>query len=114
MNTKQKNVIRSWAKALRSGDYKQSTCSLRDYHGYCCLGVLCDLYSKQKGVRTEWNKHSFMRQDYQLPTTVWKWAGLPDCDPSMENEDHLNLAGMNDCGHYDFNQIADIIEKGFL
>lgn len=33
-----------WVTALRSGEYAQAKGSLRRKDGYCCLGVLCDLY----------------------------------------------------------------------
>lgn len=41
-----------WLAALRSGEYKQETGILRARGGFCCLGVLCDLYVK-KGIG-EW------------------------------------------------------------
>lgn len=46
-------VMQAWAKALRSGEYKQTTGALRrsavsdtQGEGYCCLGVLCDIAAK--------------------------------------------------------------------
>lgn len=32
-----------WLTALRSGEYSQTTGTLRDENGMCCLGVLCDI-----------------------------------------------------------------------
>lgn len=46
-------VMQAWVKALRSGEYKQTTGALRRSsatetmpEGYCCLGVLCDIAAK--------------------------------------------------------------------
>jgi len=39
--------------ALRSGEFEQHRGSLRDDHGYCCLGVACELYRRETGVG-EW------------------------------------------------------------
>lgn len=30
-----------WLAALRGGEYQQTTYTLKDSQGYCCLGVLC-------------------------------------------------------------------------
>lgn len=50
--TKQKNLVKKWVAALRSGKYKQGKGVLRSEKGnYCCLGVLCDIVNP-KG----WNK----------------------------------------------------------
>lgn len=35
-----------WIKALRSGKYKQTTGVLRSDQGYCCLGVLDQIFPK--------------------------------------------------------------------
>lgn len=45
----------AWITALESGEYKQVQGTLKDPNGngYCCLGVLCDVYSKLTG-RGEW------------------------------------------------------------
>ncbi len=41
------NIKKIWLKALRSGEYEQTTTRLcrprSDGVGFCCLGVLCDL-----------------------------------------------------------------------
>jgi hypothetical protein len=50
----QMNIIRMnphakevWLAALRSDEYAQTTGTLHDSEGFCCLGVLCDLYKKE-------------------------------------------------------------------
>ena len=44
MSTEEARAL--WVKALRSGEYKQTTGQLRKDDGHCCLGVACDLYGK--------------------------------------------------------------------
>jgi hypothetical protein len=34
-------IKQKWIEALRSGNYEQTTGSLREGNRYCCLGVLC-------------------------------------------------------------------------
>ena len=42
-----KRIKRIWLEALRGGKYEQTTGVLRSKKdGFCCLGVLCDLYIK--------------------------------------------------------------------
>ena len=45
-------VKQKWIDALRSGDYEQGSEKLRGVNGYCCLGVLCDIYSRE--YDTQW------------------------------------------------------------
>lgn len=39
-------IAKKWVKALRSGNYSQTTGKLCNPHGdsFCCLGVLTELY----------------------------------------------------------------------
>lgn len=106
--------------ALRSGEYQQGHGYLRrtlnSYNGtqgYCCLGVVCDLYQKETGKGT-WGSVSTLGTSFitdtensvtDLPTDVQVWAGLTDDDVRAE------LARKNDSRNYDFNDIADTIEN---
>jgi hypothetical protein len=104
-----------WVAALRSGEYKQTHRKLTDNEGsYCCLGVLCDLYARTKGVGAlydlESDEHSELPND-----AVLSWAG-------MSINDRLSIGGLamqlyehNDggCGRdpRTFAEIADAIES---
>lgn len=121
-----------WLKALRSGEYQQTACSLKGLNadnkiGYCCLGVLTDLAVKA-GIG-EWNEdgkavptHRFIAPDSEfhaalLADEVRDWSGMPSADGtfprhSAEWTEHINLAGMNDGGRT-FEEIADAIETHF-
>lgn len=126
MNTE---IKQKWVDALRSGEYQQATGRLRNIHGFCCLGVLCDLYAQEpfnKGwmFRGEDEKYP-LQEDYWvfdgeselLPSSVRQWAGLksncPDIKVECEDEDeeyfYTTVAELNDDGTT-FKQIADLIE----
>jgi len=106
-------IKQKWVSALRSGEYQQGQCYLRTDNGFCCLGVLCDLYAKENNV--EWNLvnngHTYEFQDKEsyLPSSVRKWAGVEGCNPHI-NDGESNLSVLNDSGST-FNEIADLIEE---
>jgi len=123
-------VKQKWIDALRSGEYEQGSEKLRSVSGYCCLGVLCDIYAKE--TNTEWEfrgneETNLQPMDYWyfddqsefLPESVMDWAGLSlnclvvkidveedDEDPWFYNE---GLAELNDSG-YTFNDLSKLIE----
>jgi len=83
-----KDVVRKWIKALRSGEYKQSRGWIRCEDTYCVLGVLCDLHMKEfEGSFGEWEEYDYLsnkKQMYsyqdvtrELPSLVDLWAELP-------------------------------------
>ena len=120
-------IKQQWINALRSGEYEQSTqgClhTANEFSaGYCCLGVLCDLYAKEHNK--EWTKNHdtsnlyFEGEDQYPPQSVVEWAGLPDKNPSIKFSGEIDdweyeepeLAELNDDG-VPFNTIADFIEQ---
>lgn len=119
------DIKQRWINALRSGNYDQARLSLRDGDNFCCLGVLCDLYGKEKDVL--WIFEDFEESesptneylcafDGGLPDNVMAWAGLEydyEANPVLEiradgTEIHATTA--NDTYRYDFAKIADLIE----
>lgn len=118
-------VKEQWLAALRSGEYSQGIGVLRRADDtYCCLGVLTDLAVKA-GVVPEWQQLEFGRQEYYIPHEtardidnalpphkVREWAGLESQNPHVKVDGKSRtLAGCNDDGDHDFNQIADLIEE---
>lgn len=90
-----------WLKALRSGEYAQGANALRTFDyakdcatGHCCLGVLCDLHSKETGK--QWThdykngQSYYFDQEGTLPPVVRIWAGLLASDPILK-DDRLEL-----------------------
>jgi|LakMenE01Jun11ns_1017448.scaffolds.fasta_scaffold9958319_2 hypothetical protein len=128
-----KEIANIWIKALKSGKYKQGRGTLRtDDDKFCCLGVLCDLYDKdrkakkKKSIKVSKPKYNGNKDkvcykygntyDY-LPSEVRKWAGMKSNNGSFCHDDstYLDLAIINDdeshLGYKNFKQIAKIIEQ---
>lgn len=140
-----KEVKEKWLEALRSGKYTQTSSVLRDSaddgkYGYCCLGVLCDIYAQENDMKWEgspeaWQIHGV---NQVLPKEVQEWAGLDDENPglkyktkypenydkySFEDQDvrymfhsdgdnKTSLAEVNDeWSDYGFSEIANLIEE---
>ena len=106
-------IKQKWVSALRSGDYQQGRNYLRTDNGFCCLGVLCDLYGKENNV--EWNfvnnGHNYEFEEFEsyLPSSVRKWAGVEGYN-FLVNNGTETLSELNDTGST-FEQIADFIEE---
>ena len=109
-----------WLNALRSDEFEQGTGVLRDDDNhYCCLGVLCELYSRHSGEVATWTKdnswgqYNFLDEGETLPKEVRDWAGIESFsgDVFVEEKDTC-LALLNDAG-YSFDEIADIIEEQY-
>jgi hypothetical protein len=111
-----KRIKRIWLSQLRSGKIRQvkgALCKyvkLEDEYGFCCLGVLCNIYAHENNVK--WDKQSdngidcycsFRNYAGVLPKIVSEWSYV---SPSQERL----LAEMNDRGE-SFEDIADYIEK---
>lgn len=113
MTTPNKAVIKQWVDALRSGEYKQGEGCLKTDDRFCCLGVLCDLYTKDN-PEAKWAGDTFTSgseaEDYVLTDDIVKWAGLPDESPSIR---YTTLTHLNDAGK-PFPEIADLIEAEYL
>jgi hypothetical protein len=106
-------IKQKWVDALRSGDYQQGQCYLRTNSGFCCLGVLCDLYIKENNV--EWeppiysDAYMFQNMVAALPLSVIEWSGVEGYNP-LVNDEIGTLSGLNDNGTT-FNEIANLIEN---
>ena len=110
------DVRDQWTAALRSGRYPQQRAGvLRSRHGWCCLGVLCDL-AEQAGVTTSFWDDGLLAQVYDdtaeyLPEAVQDWAGLTCRSPDVPVKgDLVTLAELNDEEGWDFTRIADAID----
>lgn len=113
-------IKKRWVEALRSGRYCQTKNWLRDSAGYCCLGVLTDLFLEEKG--DDWTKPTapgslMLYEDFtDLTTEVQEWAGLSSHLPAVivaEGVTARELALWNDEGGT-FLEIAAAIEQGVV
>ena len=127
-------IKRRWVEALRSGEYQQTTETLHDVHGYCCLGVLCDLVDPSQWITsTVPDEYIYNGESAELPSSVSDQVGLDNRDPELtvrcrycdgtgtveyqipcincagDGIRSLTLSSINDDG-YTFQQIADAIE----
>lgn len=116
----------AWLVALRSGDYKQGQCQLRTVDNeFCCLGVLCDVLSKDD-PSIQWIKpfdhfrisDGIQNTNEALTAGIASKAGLTHIDPRVNviptdkrcaEVQHIKLSYLNDSGRT-FAQIADLIE----
>ena len=94
-----------WTEALRSGEYEQGQEQLKtdaaEGHKdkFCCLGVLTDLYCKDKGV--SWEEATELArcpEDYNptqaisyMPECVASWAGFLETELSDQGDDGLDV-----------------------
>ena len=107
MNDNMKLVL----KALRSGEYKQTTEALQDENGYCCLGVMCDVFEKETGgrLRKEDKTGHIYGGELDDQEGVQRWVGLRHHDGTSKNDS--SLVSLNDYNGYTFSEIADFIES---
>lgn len=133
-------VKQKWVDALRSGEYQQATGKLKSQEGFCCLGVLCDLYAKEhedagweyRGTDRPSDPTDYWYFEDQsekvslcLPVSVAQWAGIEDYDGTVHvkvlDEDYcdedeedvyceVDVIDLNDNGD-SFKRIADLIEE---
>ena len=106
------DIKAKWLEALRDPDrYKQTEGALKDNCGFCCLGVLTDIWAREndgKWVKSTYGGPcSILDTDDVLPEKVRDWAGLEYCDPIIDSE---CISHLNDHG-FKFSYIADLIEE---
>lgn len=110
-------IKQKWIAALESDEYKQTKRYLKTEEGFCCLGVLTDLYLQEMG--DNWKPenddgnvcYSFSDCAHDLPEDVVEWAGLANTDPTVEdNGVATELSFLNDVGA-DFQEISKLIES---
>lgn len=129
-----KENMRLFIEALRSGEYRQTTKNLAvkrgdSEWGYCCLGVACEV-AIASGVElevteseTRYTESTIYRRRYNgtaavMPEPVVEWLGLPPltADPDLiVGDGEIRCASyLNDDRKLTFAQIADAFERTFL
>jgi hypothetical protein len=126
----QRQRWKNWIAALKSGAYRQAKGILRKGDTYCCMGVACDLISKEGWIEHDGGfGYSFpvekgeimSTQEYVLPTIRRMYGGMgplgiyvggqfPDGAKATMNIKQLALTGLNDMGAT-FDEIAEILTK---
>ncbi len=95
--------VELWCTALESGEYEQTSFTLKNGNAYCCLGVLCEV-AKAEGVIQTYNPYEAI-----LPVKVREWAGLATRSGSYIGDN--NLTRDNDSKGLTFPEIAAIIRS---
>lgn len=125
-----KRVKTKWIKALESGEYNQAKSMLNNGQGgFCCLGVLCDVYAKEKKIKNYWkkSKNGFANNmetpghsTGDLPKSVAEWAGLDRGElglcpiPGSKHALDDTLAALNDSSDTkSFKPIIKVIKEKF-
>jgi len=123
-----KDNIRKWVAALRSGEHEQGTGALNQDGKKCCLGVACivaaqelpDLVVGNEDVSYEdaTSRATYDGEGGYLPRSVANWLGLDGINPIILREGAENCGvsatAMNDARKHTFTEIADAIEKTYL
>lgn len=115
-----KENVRKWVDALRSGKYKQGLGALQILDNYCCLGVACSVAEKNncKFPKTVINNQYIFGTEEKigiLPHEVRNWLELDNSSPEIVyNTRKVPLVCLNDVEKLSFNEIADLIEDQWL
>lgn len=123
MNKMNSKIKARWVAALRSGEYKQGDRRVLNdgQGGFCCLGVLCDLYAKDTGTEWEWTPaNDAMRlrlavgNTFYPAQTVRDWADFHEDEKRVRIEGRLESVAAHNDGvdvtRRTFAEIADAIE----
>lgn len=112
-----KSIKKKWIEALRSDKYKKCKHRLhspRSKHAFCVIGVLCDLYAKERGAT--WVKRDggsfILNTAIALPNEVKKWAGIEDGNLYVKHNDKTQqLISLNDDTNLSFKSLSNLIEE---
>lgn len=100
-----------WLKALRSGNFKQTTGCLQDDSGYCCLGVACEvLIDEYDKVRNVLGMLHDTNPSDQIHSPDW----LCIVDSYISGHTGTSLIQYNDDHELTFDEIVDILEENVL
>lgn len=82
-----------WSAALRSGNYPQTRGAMKNFQGFCCLGVLAKIHHIQTSPASE----TYSKLEKFLTT-----------------EEQSEFIQYNDQNKFTFNEIADKIDERYL
>lgn len=115
-STPNKNNIRRWVEALRSGEYKQGKHALHPKDTFCCLGVACDISGLGSWTDGAYDhKGGICGSNSTLPYFVRDWLGIDSVNPELQfPRSYLTASEANDDKRRSFDDIASAIERTFL
>lgn len=105
-----KELMKKWIEALRSGKYQQGMRRLKTHDNkFCCLGVLCDISETGKWKVSSFGENSFVDDSYG-DTNVYMPPFEALTKVGLDYEDASELATKNDTQEHTFEEIAEILE----
>lgn len=109
------NIQRKWIDALRSGLYEQGRLRLKGSGGYCCLGVACDVLTKEgllvecplgfKDPKTNLQHIASLPETAQFELSLYSKSG-----DTKDFQTEKSLSNLNDNKTHSFADIADLLE----
>ena len=124
-----KEFIKRWISALRSGKYSQGRVYLESSTGeMCCLGVACNLLAEDGILQKRLNLSAYeffapdsgMSSMSSLPPAAQKYVGFEDDDRHeasggpIDHDGYTQLWQLNDMAEMTFDEIADVMERHYL
>jgi len=110
LTSDQQENMRTWIAALRSGQYRQGTGTLRwpdeDGDRFCCLGVACEV------LGASWDGGYYDGSGTFLPSTIASKLGFKNESPRLTKA--LTCVAANDGMGWSFARIADALEARYL
>lgn len=104
-----KDIVRKWIIALRSGDYAQTRYVHREGDNFCVMGVLCDLHAKEFKRENYWFPVGGSNYSYGpgvIPESIEDWLG----EGSRDILKLGHVVHLNDHQCKPFAQLATYIE----
>ena len=108
--------IQKWIDALKSSKYSQTKVELKTLAGkMCASGVACDISGLGRWERISEDDQSYAyiipgpkdRDIYHIPIPVLEWLGMGVGAMKL-------IENLNDYRRYDFDEIADYIEREWM
>jgi len=118
-----KELVKQWVEALRSGKYQQIKHKLRRKtdtgYGYCCLGVLCEiakpLIPEADLLKLEENLEKGAYPSYTaLKHLLTNYMGHQPISVQMPDNRLCAVYTLNDELEMSFAEIADLLEQTHL
>ena len=124
---KNKELVKLWVEALRSGKYQQVQYKLRekpeDGGGHCCLGVLCEVAKPMLSLEGTKELEDYLDNRGYPPKEILKLLGqdieIEDAkyqyiSVQMKDGGFILVLSLNDSYNMTFDQIADLLEQTHL
>lgn len=106
---KDRQQFNDWVVALESGVLSQTTGTLQDLSGFCCLGVACALTIPEEDLKLNALGSMLGALPTDLPAPTW----LKKVNDNFEQRTGRCLTHLNDDKYYTFTQIARELRKEY-